>query len=207
MCFLLMQKPMQKFFVHGRGRACACVCASSRMHAHIWARKNVNDDLPDYLTFPNHSVLQRFRHEWIMVPHRRPRAPVYLRPWTFCEDFSQTPQVLASLIANAFVSRANCPPQDSSKKQGHGWGDHAVLGRFVGPVHPRKCRVWTCCSANKALPIVDIGPFKLQWARTRWRCRNGNQTEQARHDNKTCYISTSVKCNSKQQQSTMIKQN
>ena len=77
--------------------------------------KEVNDDLPDYLTFPDHPVLQRFRHEWIMVPHHRPHVPVfastkmpragmkdeekarlcslYWRPWTLCEDFSQTPHV------------------------------------------------------------------------------------------------------------------
>ena len=77
--------------------------------------KKVNDDLPDYLTFPDHPLLQRFRHEWIMVPHSRPRVPVfasskmpragmkdeekarlcslYWRPWTLCADFSQTPHV------------------------------------------------------------------------------------------------------------------
>ena len=52
-----------------RARVIAC------MHLGTQNRK-VNDDLPDYLTFPDHPVLQRFRHEWIMVPHRRPRTGV-----------------------------------------------------------------------------------------------------------------------------------
>ena len=85
------------------------------MHLNRKTKKKVNDDLPDYLTFPDHPVLQRFRHEWIMVPHSRPRVPVfantkmpragmkdeekarlcslYWRPWTLCADFSQTPHV------------------------------------------------------------------------------------------------------------------
>ena len=88
------------------------------LHARVHLNKKnkeVNNDLQDYLTFPEHPLLQQFRHKWIMVPHRRPRVPVfasskmpragmkdeekarlcslYWRPWTLCADFSQTPHV------------------------------------------------------------------------------------------------------------------
>ena len=75
----------------------------------------MNEDPQKYLTFPDHPTLQKFRHEWIMVPHHRPHVPVfsgskmpragmkdeekaqlcslYWRPWTLCEDFSQAPHV------------------------------------------------------------------------------------------------------------------
>ena len=85
------------------------------MHLNRQNKRKVNEDLQDYLTFPDHPVLQKFRHEWIMVPYHRPRVPVfsgskmpragmkdeekarlcslYWRPWTLCDDFSQTPHV------------------------------------------------------------------------------------------------------------------
>ena len=78
-------------------------------------KRKVNEDPQKYLTFPDHPTLQKFRHEWIMVPHHRPHVPVfssskmpragmkdeekaqlcslYWRPWTLCEDFSQAPHV------------------------------------------------------------------------------------------------------------------
>ena len=78
-------------------------------------KRKVNENPQKYLTFPDHPTLQKFRHEWIMVPYHRPRVPVfsgskmprasmkdeekaklcslYWRPWTLCEDFSQAPHV------------------------------------------------------------------------------------------------------------------
>ena len=82
-------------------------------------RQKVQDDEkvddPDYLTFPDHPLMARFRHEWIMVRQRRPRVPVFadgkmpranmqeeekarlcnlfFRPWSLCADFAAVPHV------------------------------------------------------------------------------------------------------------------
>ena len=82
-------------------------------------RQKVQDDEkvddPDYLTFPDHPLMARFRHEWIMVRQRRPCVPVFadgkmpranmqeeekarlcnlfFRPWSMCADFAQVPHV------------------------------------------------------------------------------------------------------------------
>ena len=85
------------------------------MHLNRQNKRKVNENLKDYLRFPKHPLLQKFRHEWIMVPYHRPRVPVfssskmpragmkdeekarlcslYWRPWTLCADFSQAPHV------------------------------------------------------------------------------------------------------------------
>lgn len=107
---------LSAFCMHVSASACACACGC--VHAFVsyeWKEQKVNDDLPDYLTFPEHPLLKRFRHEWIMVPHRRPHVPVfakskmpragmkdeekaqlcslYFRPWTLCADFAALPHV------------------------------------------------------------------------------------------------------------------
>ena len=59
----------------------------------------------DYLAFPDEVPLVQFRHEWVMVQHRRPPVPVfsnsklpragspYFRPWSICASLAAPPHV------------------------------------------------------------------------------------------------------------------
>ena len=101
--------------LHVRTHACALACACKLFFTFREHDEKVNDDLSDYLTFPDDALLVQFRHEWVMVPHRRPRVPVfasskmpragmkeeekarlcslYFRPWSLCESLSAPPHV------------------------------------------------------------------------------------------------------------------
>ena len=89
------------------------------MHAcAILNRKNkqVKDDLQDYLTFPEHPLLQRFRHEWIMVRQRRPCVPVFAD--------GKMPRANMQEEEKARLAEKKPPPPEDTDSSSEDYSDH-----------------------------------------------------------------------------------